>query len=156
MPPPIKRKYTGTTDCPQPRDPARRGTIVWDQHCRAEFPNLTQVGIYSHRKARGKPNQWSVHSSWRAIDYKYTDRSAALEAMDWLVANAVELGIEFIADYATGQFGRGWRCDRWAWKVYRKREIEPIGMWLIHIEISPKWADDPAKVRAGWDAAKLP
>jgi peptidoglycan hydrolase-like protein with peptidoglycan-binding domain len=64
--------------------------------------------------------------------------------MDFLVQNAELFRIEEIHDYYLGPFGRGWRCDRQAWKVYDKQTIgsAPGGDW-IHVEISPEFADDP-------------
>jgi hypothetical protein len=60
------------------------------------------------------------------------------------VANAELFLIEEIHDYHLAPFGRGWRCDRSAWRVYTKNTIgSPGGDWF-HVEIAPTHADNPA------------
>lgn len=152
-----KRPYTGTKDCPQPRQPERPGTRVFAEHM-IYFTNgvLELAGIYANRDKRGKPGDISVHSSWRAFDLIYKgeagDRADAMRMIDFIVENDW-LGVEYVADYATGRYGRGWRCDRQTWDVYRKRTIEPVGMRLIHVEVTPYAADHPDAVRDRWRKA---
>lgn len=99
-------------------------------------------------KAGAKP---SVHSTGRAADLSWRksgnkgfgDYNQALAVVDFWVANAEKLLIEEIHDYWLAPFGRGWRCDRSAWKVYPKNTIGPKGDWW-HVEIAPQHADNPA------------
>lgn len=104
----------------------------------------------NNANAKARP---SVHGTGRAADLSWRLQKerrrggsyADCEKMlDFLVANADLFRIEEIHDYHYGQWGRGWRCDRAAWKVYEKNTIgSPGGDW-IHVEISPEFADDPA------------
>jgi hypothetical protein len=68
--------------------------------------------------------------------------------MDIVTANANALGLECILDYFPQTFGRGWRCDRQAWKKYTKQEIHgaPAGTWC-HFEITPAMADNATLVK---------
>jgi len=152
-----KRPYTGTKDCPQPRSPERQGTRVFANNMIYFTGGVLQLaGIYALRDKRGKPGDISIHSSWRAFDLTYdgeaNSRAQAMSMIDFVVENDW-LGLEYIADYATGRYGRGWRCDRQAWDVYRKRTIEPVGMRLIHVEITPYAADHPDAVTERWTKA---
>ncbi len=63
----------------------------------------------------------------------------AMEAMDFLVANADALGIEMIIDYFPKPFGRAYRCDRDAWMRYMKPTVKgaPNGDWF-HVEVDGK------------------
>jgi len=115
---------------------------------------LTHLGTYVKRDARGKPGQPSVHSTGRAVDIGYSNRADIEPVIDWLVAHADELGVEMVADYFPTPWGRAWRCDRAAWKVYDRRTIHgaPGGRW-IHIEISPTLANDAAAMSAALEKA---
>lgn len=108
-------------------------------------------GTFVVRNKRGKSSP-SVHAtgragdlSWRGAPYRgsgsYQD---ACRMMDWLVDNADVLDIEAIYDYYPQPYGRGWMCDRNAWRVYDKRAFSgaPGGDW-VHIEIGNKYADNP-------------
>ena len=115
---------------------------------------LTHLGTYAKRDARGKPGQPSVHSTGRAVDIGYTTRKDIEPVMKWLVDNADLLGVEMVADYWPKPWGRAWRCDRAAWKVYDRRTIHgaPGGRW-IHLEISPTIAQDAAAMNAALEKA---
>jgi hypothetical protein len=100
--------------------------------------------------AKARP---SVHGTGRAADLSWRpdprrNRGGTYEdaskMLDYLVQHADLFRIEEIHDYYPGPFGRGWRCDRAAWRVYDKPTIgsAPGGDW-IHVEISPEFADDP-------------
>ncbi|MET0663139.1 MAG: peptidoglycan-binding protein [Ilumatobacteraceae bacterium] len=69
----------------------------------------------------------------------------ALQVADFWIENAELFLIEELHDYFPAPHGRGWRCDRAAWKVYTKPTIgsTPGGDWF-HVEIAPAHADDPA------------
>lgn len=113
---------------------------------------LWNNGTYGVRTKRGK-SDLSVHAtgragdlSWRGSPYRgsgnYQD---AVRMMDFLVDNADVLEIEAVFDYYPNPWGRGWKCDRNTWSVYDKKAFSgtPGGDW-VHIEISDRYADDPA------------
>lgn len=105
---------------------------------------------------RGSETSLSVHATGRAVDLSYrmseqhqkANRKGSIAFINIVLANANALGVECVLDYFPKAFGRGWRCDRQAWKSYSKPEIHgaPGGDWL-HIEISPAMADSPALVK---------
>ena len=115
---------------------------------------LTHLGTYAKRDARGKPGQPSVHQTGRAVDIGYTNRKDIEPVIDWLVTHADLLGVEMVADYWPKPWGRAWRCDRAAWKVYDRRTIHgaPGGRW-IHLELSPTLAQDAAAMNAALEKA---
>ena len=93
----------------------------------------------------------SVHSTGRAADLSWRanrgrgfgNYQASLVVPEFLTTHAEALLIEEIHDYHLHPFGRGWRCDRSAWKIYEKNTIgSPGGDWY-HVEIAPTYADDP-------------
>jgi hypothetical protein len=100
---------------------------------------------------KNKPGKPSVHGTGRAADMSWRasrgkgfgDYNTALQVVDFWVANAELFLIEEIHDYFPAPFGRGWRCDRSAWRVYDKPTIgsAPGGDWF-HVEIAPDQADN--------------
>ena len=149
--------------------------------------NLTNLGILTVRAMRSAPAQYqnksaseleklpdykkwmSVHATGRAIDAGYSNRKAALEAWEWCLAHATELGIEEIHDYAYDPdgkgpgkaWGRGYRCNR-ADKnsgvvIYDEHNNAgtPGGKWL-HFEISPAMAESAEAMLAAWKAIPKP
>lgn len=64
--------------------------------------------------------------------------------MDFLVENADVLDIQAVFDYYPKPWGRGWMCDRNAWRVYDRRAFHgsPGGDW-VHVEIGLKFCHDP-------------
>jgi len=142
----MTRPYTGydiNSRGPLPGTVALRDIILFLN------PGFTHLGTYAKRDARGKPGQASVHQTGRATDIGYTLRKDMEPVMKWLVDNADALGVEMVADYWPQPWGRAWRCDRAAWKVYNRKTISgaPGGRW-IHIEISPTIASDAAAMSA--------
>ena len=111
-------------------------------------------GSWGIRDMRGSTNL-SVHATGRAVDLSYrpsekhptANRKSAIAFLNIVIANANELGVEQVLDYFPKAFGRGWRCDRQAWKSYSKPEIHgaPDGDWL-HIEVSPAFVKQPANL----------
>jgi hypothetical protein len=149
---PLNRPYTGfdgNSRGPQPGTVALRDLILFLNEGR-----LTHLGTYAKRDARGKPGQPSVHQTGRAVDIGYQYRKDITAIIDWLVTNADLLGVEMVADYWPQPWGRAWRCDRAAWKIYDRRTIHgaPGGKW-IHIEISPTTAHDAATMTAALEKA---
>ena len=112
---------------------------------------LWNNGTFGVRNKRGKSTP-SVHAtgragdlSWRGAPYRGTGNyDDACKMMDWVVENADVLGVEAVFDYYPRPWGRGWMCDRNAWRVYDKKAFSgaPGGDW-VHIEISNEHADDP-------------
>jgi hypothetical protein len=118
---------------------------------------LWNNGSWGQRDMRGKPGTLSVHATGRAVDlsYRKTDkhpnanRKTGLAFIDVVTAHANALGLQCILDYIAPH-GRGWRCDRMAWETYTKETIHGVpGDWF-HIEITPKFADDPERVKASF------
>ena len=83
---------------------------------------IKNLGTWNVRPMRGKTAP-SIHGTGRAIDFGYSNREDGLALIDFLVRNAEAFGIEYVADYFPPVGGRGWMCDREAWKSYRKGEI---------------------------------
>ena len=119
-------------------------------------------GSFNVRKKRGSQagnlKGFSVHSTGRAADISRRawggrpgcSRADMEKVIDWLVSVADDIGLEYLADYEYGSGGRGWRCDRNDWKVYRPGVIKGGGSgdWL-HLELdeahatSTDWVDKP-------------
>jgi hypothetical protein len=147
------RPYTGNSDG------ATAGPIPgMDEFIRQciKYSNgaLFNNGSWGVRPMRGSENL-SVHATGRAVDLGYTksdkyptvNRKGAIAFINTVLANANELGVECVLDYFPKPFGRGWRCDRQAWKSYSKPEIHgaPGGLWL-HVEVSPMFVKQPANL----------
>jgi hypothetical protein len=115
---------------------------------------LWNNGSWGVRDMRGSANL-SVHATGRAADLSYrpsekypaANRKGAIAFLNIVIAHANELGVECVLDYFPKAFGRGWRCDRQAWKSYSKPEIHgaPGGDWL-HFEVSPMFVKQPANL----------
>ena len=155
-----KRPYTGWNGDAKGR---RAGTEKLIQLIVAHTgKNLWNNGSWAGlRDKRGKAGNPSVHNTGRAFDLSWRNMGEhkgsgryehAVAVMDLLVENADALGIEAVFDYYPAPFGRGWKCDRDAWKVYDSRAFHgaPGGDW-IHVEISEAVADDPARMERVWN-----
>ena len=142
------RKYTGWDGNASGR---RAGTEKFVQLLSARFGNgVWNNGTWNVRNMRGSEKP-SVHGTGRAADVSWRkngdkgfgDYEKAKAVLEFLVAYAEPLLIEELHDYYLMPHGRGWRCDRAAWKIYDKPSIgTPGGDWW-HIEIAPTYADDP-------------
>lgn len=111
------------------------------------FQNL---GTWVVRNARGKDNL-SVHAAGAAFDAGWSKigRAKALDALDWCITNATQLGIVAAHDYASNP-PRAWRCDRGTWRNFTNNELGPGGAWW-HLELDPRHAGMAAKdFRAIW------
>jgi hypothetical protein len=141
----------------------------------------TNMGIYSPRLMRnsktegkkigdpGMEKYLSVHATGAACDIGYTDRKVGVAMWDWLLAHTVELGIEEIHDYAFDKdakdgkpgYGRGFRCSRGenaaGVKLFTVDDNAGSfgGKWL-HVELSPAFAKDAAKMEAAWKSVPKP
>ncbi len=153
------RPYTGTNDG------ISKGKREGTEEFVRQVYLLSEQGLWNNgtwivRKMKGKQDL-SVHATGRAMDLSYRNmrdgkrgkpngRKIASDWCDLLVKNAQVLQVEMIIDYAFGKFGRAYRCDRDAWLVYDKPTVtgggSPSSDWL-HIEISPRIADDADKVK---------
>ena len=146
----MTRPYTGT------KDGAASGKRAGLEQFVREIVKVSDGALWNNgtwvvRNMRGKESL-SVHATGRAVDLSYrkvgklgkVDGRKHAEAMiEFLIANAKRLQIECILDYFPQPHGRGWRCDRGTWQNYTIKTISgaPGGDW-IHVEISPKFADD--------------
>ena len=111
-------------------------------------------GSWVVRKKRGAQatnlKGMSVHATGRACDMSRRkwggrpgcSRQDMEQVLDWLVSVADVIGLEYLADYEYGSGGRGWKCDREEWRIYRPGIIKGGGWgdWL-HLEISNDKAD---------------
>ena len=134
------------------------GTEAFMDHLEYLY-KFSNLGTWVVREMRGKPGQLSVHATARALDAGYTkkQRETAVSVCEFLTKgkNPDLLGIQEVHDYAftgpSGQWGRGWRCSRSAWKVYDSKDNAgtPGGLW-IHVELDPAMAKDSKKVAAAF------
>lgn len=162
-----KRPYTGNSDGTAPNKRPGLEALV------AAIVDTTDAGLWNNgtrivRPKRGKSGL-SVHATGRAADLSWrpmgdhrrgSDYDLACRVADLLVDNADRLGLEAVFDYYPKPFGRGWKCDRDAWRQYTKRAFSgaPGGDWL-HIEVAPSVADDPGLGdvwRAIWHDEPIP
>ena len=149
------KPYTGNSDGAAAGP--RSGTDEWIRQA-VKYSNgaIWNNGSWGVRDMKGTPGSLSVHATGRAWDasYRKTDkyptanRKGAVAFLNIVTANANALGLECVLDYFPQKFGRGWRCDRQAWKSYSAPEISgaPGGDWH-HYEISPAMADNPTLVK---------
>ena len=151
----MARKYTGTSDGPAPGKRAGLEEFV-KQVAQLSGGALWNNGTWLVRNMRGKESL-SVHATGRAVDMSWRKlgnkgvadgRGQARRTINRLVANADLLQIECILDYFPKDYGRAWRCDRYAWQKYDKPTIHgaPGGDWF-HIEISPAMARNPEAMK---------
>lgn len=142
------RPYTGNTDgAARGKRPGLEAFVAAIQE--RSGGQLWNNGTFGIRSKRGK-SSLSVHATGRAADIsrrKYgkhpgTSRQNLEKVCDWLVEHAEDIGLEYLADYEYGNGGRGWRCDRDDWQVYRPGIIAGGGSgdWL-HIELQADKAD---------------
>jgi len=171
----MARKYTGNSDGLSAIG-AQPGTKKLMELCQRRW-GFTNLGIFANRSMKnpkavaGDPQWLSVHATGRAIDMGYTDRTKALEAWTWFLANSAALGIEELHDYAYDAnvkdkvlgWGRGYRCSRGegsnpkSVKIYDSKDNAGSqgGKWL-HVELSPAMAKDAAVFEAAWRALPKP
>jgi len=152
------RQYTGNRDGDNGK--ARPGLLEFVKTIEQITDGaLWNNGTYASRPMRGKESL-SVHATGRAVDLSWrklgskgrrNGRAVAMWLCDVLSEHADTLGIEAILDYWPKPHGRGYRCDRDGWTVYKSATIggAPDGDWL-HVELSPRMADSPTLVREAW------
>ena len=147
---PNSRPYTGNSDGAAPSH--LPGMDEWiRQAIKYGAGAFWNNGSYGVRPKRGSESL-SVHATGRAVDLSYrmsekhptANRKGTIAFINIVLANANELGVECVLDYFPKAFGRGWRCDRQAWKSYSKPEIHgaPNGDWC-HVEVSPAFVNQP-------------
>jgi len=142
---PAKGKKPGTETC------SRLSRRRW------AFSNL---GTWTVRDMRNQPGKMSQHATGRALDLGYPatkeGRAQALQACNWFVKYADQLGIALVNDYMAGKYGRTWLCNRAAWKTHTTSTIGIRGHW-IHIELHSWAAAMPAdKYEALWRSLPRP
>lgn len=152
------RQYTGNRDGDHGK--ARPGLLEFVKTIEQVTDGaLWNNGTYVNRPMRGK-EALSVHATGRAVDLSWrklgskgrrNGRAVAEWLCDVLVEHADVLGVEMIIDYFPKPHGRGWRCDRGDWSVYKSPTVHgaPDGDWL-HVELAPRTADSPTLVREAW------
>ena len=151
------RPYTGNKDGASPKRRAGMDAFIKEVIWLGQGA-LWDNGSYTVRNMRGKETL-SVHATGRAVDLSYrpsatkklANRKDAMETVKKLIANANDLGIELVIDYAPEPFGRAWKCSRQAWSKCSKPTVSgaPGGDWF-HIEITPQAADSPIFVKAAF------
>jgi hypothetical protein len=155
----MSRPYTGFDKYATGPSPALRYLVdatVWNSAGR-----LTNLGIFGIRPMRSKSKP-SVHGTGRAADIGYapyktwpgSNRALMTQWIDFIIANADDLGVELLIDYSyTGGLGGGrtWKCDRHAWMDNKPGVIAGAGQasskW-IHIELAPHMWDDVIAVKS--------
>jgi len=152
------RQYTGNRDGDHGK--ARPGLLEFVKTIEQITDGaLWNNGTYANRNMRGKESL-SVHATGRAVDLSWrklgskgrrNGRAVAMWLCDVLAQHADTLGVEAVLDYWPKPHGRGYRCDRDGWTLYKSATIggAPDGDWL-HLELSPRMADSPTLVREAW------
>jgi len=146
------RPYTGTDKIASGKRAGTEAFVAAIQN--ASGRQVWNNGTFGVRKKRGSQSSslsgMSVHATGRAADLSRRawsgrpgcSRADLEKVCDWLVSIADDIGLEYLADYEYGSGGRGWRCDRDDWNIYRPGVIKGGGSgdW-IHIELSNERAD---------------
>jgi len=146
------RPYTGTDKIATGKRAGTEALVAAIQN--ASGRQVWNNGTFGVRKKRGSQSSnlsgMSVHATGRAADLSrraWSSRPGCSRAdfekvIDWLVSIADEIGLEYLADYEYGSGGRGWRCDRDDWNIYKPGVIKGggTGDW-IHIELDNEHAD---------------
>jgi len=154
------RRYTGSADGAAKGRRAGLKVLI-DEIVSLSGNSLWNNGDFVVRNMRGKETL-SVHATGRAVDLSYRfiragkgkkdGRAVALQWCRLLTEHADAIGLEMIIDYWPEPYGRAWRCDRDGWVKYERKMVSgaPHGDWL-HVEVSPKMADDPAGMKAAFE-----
>jgi len=176
-----KRPYTGFDKIAKEALP---GTLAFTDLMKRRW-GFSNLGILSVRVMRSAPKEYqkmsiqqlastpgakkwmSIHATGRGVDLGWKNRATALEAWNWLLDNATELGIEEVHDYfhkpkkLAKRWGRGYRCSR-ADKNEGVVEWDPKnnggtpgGQWL-HVELSPSMASDADRLTVAWKSLPKP
>ena len=140
-----------------------KGTVRFAELCRKRW-DFHNLGDFVVRDMRGKKGELSVHSTGAAVDIGWSHlgkegRAAADEAVAWFSKYADELGIVEIHAYWQGDYGKGWRCDRHAWKVYTESDnAGSIHAQWIHVELAPEvlGPDGDVEVERRWRSLPKP
>ena len=151
---PTRRPYTPAKTPARGKKP---GTETFSRLARRRW-KFSNLGTWTVRDMRNKPGQMSQHAAALALDlgYRPTERAAALEACNWFVEYADQLGIALVNDYMAGRYGRTWLCNRAAWKTHTTSTIGIRGHWL-QIELHSWAANMPAdKYEALWRSLPRP
>lgn len=155
----MKRPYTGNKDGAAAGEHPQL-TALMKELFKAYSPALWNNGSFGIRSMRGKESL-SVHATGRAVDISFRNmgdgkrgvtkggRKYAMEAMEYLIKHADELGVEMIIDYMPAPHGRAAKCDRdMAWQKYTKETVHgggsPSSDWF-HVEVDGKKSSEQIK-----------
>jgi hypothetical protein len=92
-------RWVGSSSC---SGGMRPGTAELSDFLVANFPQISQVGGYNCRAIVGNSTRMSVHGTGRALDIHIplngssADNQAGDPIGNWLIANAEEIGIQYI------------------------------------------------------------
>ena len=154
------RPYTGTDKIASGKRAGTEAFVAAIQN--ASGRQVWNNGTFGVRKKRGSQSSnlsgMSVHATGRAADLSRRawsgrpgcSRADLEKVIDWLISIADDIGLEYLADYEYGSGGRGWRCDRDDWNIYKPGVIKGGGSgdWL-HLEL-----DEAHAITTDWvDAA---
>lgn len=145
----MTRTYTGISDGVGRRRPGTDGLANGLEEITGG--RVWNNGTYGVRSKRGGTGL-SVHATGRAMDISRRnyrgrpgcDRATFERFIDELVTLADEIGLELLIDYQPAPHGRGWKCDRNAWRVYDRPTVGGGGAaWAdwIHLELDTDHAD---------------
>lgn len=152
----MTRPYTGNKDGVANGATAGLLALV-DEISKKSGGALWNNGTFVNRPMRGKVSL-SVHATGRAADISWRKVSAdkgkkngrkhAEKMIDFLIQHNDALGLEMCIDYFPKPYGKAWRCDRNAWKVYESEVVHgaPNGDWF-HVEVSPEMSKKPEEIR---------
>lgn len=126
---------------------------------RIRFPEVTSLGIYGVRDARGSTTR-SVHSWGAAADLSYrgAGRATGLAMIDFYLDRSAELGIQAIHDYLGSRIWRAFRPKASGGPGWKNQPRSSSGMgqsWAdwIHIEVNlDAWPDGRSVAERTGDA----
>lgn len=141
-----------------------KGTRRFAELCRRRW-DFHNVGDFVVRQMRGNKSQLSVHATGAAVDISWAHLPAAEgkakadQAVEWFSKYADELGLVEIHAYWQGTHGKGWRCDRHAWKTYTADDnAGSVGGHWIHVELGPEvlGPDGDVEIEKRWKSLPKP
>lgn len=110
--------------------------------------------ISAHRRPDGSLRRRDLHEDGRALDVMLRPGQAAIgdEIASWLVSHADAIGAQYVIwdryEWSAAPFGPAWEpydtsADRDRWGRRRDPHTDHV-----HVELSPAWSSDRARMRA--------